>query len=59
MPAMEKQKDRRLIDVAHVSLRGTSARITLPKKISKRLSLKDGDIVAFYDDDAIVIDKLE
>ena len=50
---------KQLIDVAHVSMRGTSVRITLPKKIVQRLKIGDGEIIAFYDDNGIKIDKLK
>ncbi len=53
---MERKK---LLEVAHVSVRGTSFRITLPRKIVQRLNLSEGDIVGFYDDDGIRIDKIE
>lgn len=53
---MEKKK---LIDVTHISSRGSSFRITLPKKIINRLNLKDDDIIAFYEDDGVKIDKIQ
>ncbi|MCL5989499.1 MAG: AbrB/MazE/SpoVT family DNA-binding domain-containing protein [Candidatus Thermoplasmatota archaeon] len=53
---MEKKK---LIDVAHVSARGSSFRITLPKKIVKKLDLKDGDIVGFYDDSGVKLSRMD
>lgn len=53
---MEKKK---LLDVTHISSRGTSYRITLPKKIVEKLGLKADDIVAFYEDDGVKIDKLQ
>ncbi|MFG1519048.1 MAG: AbrB/MazE/SpoVT family DNA-binding domain-containing protein [Thermoplasmataceae archaeon] len=49
---------RQIIDVAHVSSKGSSYRITLPKKIIQRLNLSPDDIIAFLDDDGIKIDKL-
>ena len=50
----------KMIDVSHVSSRGTSVRVTIPKKVVKILNLKDGDIVVFKEhrDGFIVIDKL-
>ena len=50
----------KMIDVSHVSFRGTSVRVTIPKKVVKILNLKDGDIVVFKErkDGFIVIDKL-
>ena len=53
---MEKKK---LIDVTHISSRGSSFRITLPKRIINRLNLKDDDIIAFYEDDGVKIDKIQ
>jgi AbrB family looped-hinge helix DNA binding protein len=51
--------EKKLIDVAHVSGKSGSYRITVPKKISELLSIKDGDIIAFYEDGRICIDKLQ
>jgi AbrB family looped-hinge helix DNA binding protein len=48
-----------IIDVSHVSARGTSYRITIPKKVASRLDLNDGDILAFYDDDGVKLGKLQ
>ncbi|QRF74701.1 transcriptional regulator, AbrB family [Thermoplasmatales archaeon] len=48
-----------IIDVTHVSARGTSYRITIPRKVAKRLGLNDGDILAFFDDDGVKIDKIQ
>ncbi|MCL4337427.1 MAG: AbrB/MazE/SpoVT family DNA-binding domain-containing protein [Candidatus Thermoplasmatota archaeon] len=53
---MEKKK---LIDVTHISSRGSSYRITLPKRVISRLNLKDDDIIAFYEDDGVKIDKIQ
>lgn len=48
-----------LIDVSHVSKRGSSLRITLPKKVVEKLKVEPENIVAYYDeDDRIVIKKL-
>ncbi len=48
-----------IIDVTHISARGTSYRITLPKKIIEKLDLGEDDIIAFYDDDGVKIDKIQ
>ncbi|MEM0157913.1 MAG: AbrB/MazE/SpoVT family DNA-binding domain-containing protein [Thermoplasmataceae archaeon] len=48
-----------LLDVAHITSRGTSYRITIPRKVVERLGLGPDDIVAFYDDDGIKIKRLE
>ena len=53
---MEKKK---LIDVTHISSRGSSYRITLPKRVINRLNLKDDDIIAFYEDEGVKIDKIQ
>lgn len=50
---------KKIIDVTHVSARGTSYRITIPRKIAKRLGLEDGDIPKFTDDNGVKISKLE
>lgn len=39
-----------MIDVAHVSSKGTSYRITAPRKIVSGVGLKDEDIAAFYEE---------
>lgn len=53
---MEKRK---LIDVTHISSRGSSFRITLPKKIINRLNLSEDDIIAFYEEDGVKLDKIQ
>ena len=53
---MDKKK---LLEVAHISSRGSSFRITLPRKIVERLGLQADDIIAFYEDDGIKIDKIQ
>ncbi len=40
-----------LIDVSHVSKRGSSLRITLPKKVQEELSVEAENIIGFYLDD--------
>ncbi|MEM0135060.1 MAG: AbrB/MazE/SpoVT family DNA-binding domain-containing protein [Thermoplasmatales archaeon] len=49
----------KILDVTHVSARGTSYRITIPRKIAERLELGDGDILMFTDDNGVKISKLE
>jgi AbrB family looped-hinge helix DNA binding protein len=39
-----------LIEVTHVSKRGVSLRVTLPKKIAEHLGIQAGSIVGFYKD---------
>jgi bifunctional DNA-binding transcriptional regulator/antitoxin component of YhaV-PrlF toxin-antitoxin module len=51
---------KQLLEVAHVTVRGTSIRITLPKKIVKLLDVSEGDIVGFYEENGKVgLRKLE
>ncbi len=40
-----------LIEVTHVSKRGSSLRISLPKKVQAKLDVKEEDIVGFYEED--------
>lgn len=56
------QNNRTIVDVTHVSSRGTSFRITLPKKVAESIHLTgNGDIVIFYreEDGKIVLDRLK
>ena len=50
----------KVIEVSHVTTRGTSIRITLPRKIVKLLGVGIDDIVVFKEskDGAIIIEKL-
>ncbi len=49
-----------LLDVSHVSKRGSSLRITLPKTIRENLGIKEKDILGFYEDNGnILIRKIE
>ena len=49
-----------LIDVSHASKRGTSLRITIPKKVQEKLEINEGEILGFYEEDGkIVIKKIE
>ncbi len=57
---MTKSEKRELLDVAHVSSKGTSFRITVPRKVVSVLELKDEDIVAFYlEDGKIILESLK
>ncbi|MCL4328814.1 MAG: AbrB/MazE/SpoVT family DNA-binding domain-containing protein [Candidatus Thermoplasmatota archaeon] len=51
--------ERKLVDVAHVSGRSGSYRITIPKRVSEILKISEGDIIAFYEDGKIFIEKLQ
>lgn len=58
---MANENRRTIIDVTHVSSRGSSYRITLPRKVADTIRLEsDDDIVVFYkeEDGRVVIEKL-
>ena len=44
-----------LLEVSHVSRRGVSLRITIPKKAAEELDLKEGEIVGFYEGNGNII----
>lgn len=49
-----------LVDVSHVSRRGSSLRITVPKRVQVKLGVREEDILGFYEEDGeIMIKKLE
>jgi AbrB family looped-hinge helix DNA binding protein len=49
-----------LVDVSHVSRRGSSLRITFPKKVQEKLGIKEEDILGYYEEDGkIVLKKME
>lgn len=51
---------QQLLEVSHVSKRGASLRITVPKKAAEVLNLKSGDIVGFYEEDGkIILNKID
>lgn len=47
-----------LIEVSHVSRRGSSLRMTLPKKVQAKLGVKEEDILGFYEEDGKIIIRL-
>ncbi len=52
--------DKILMDIAHVSRRGSSLRVTLPKKVTQQLSIEPRDIVGFYlEGDRIILEKMK
>jgi len=54
------EEKRTLLDISHVSRRGASLRITLPKKVSAVLSVNQRDIVGFYlEGEKIIIEKMK
>lgn len=44
-----------LLEVSHVSKRGASLRITIPKKAAEALDLREEEIVGFYEDSGNII----
>ncbi|MEM0135061.1 MAG: AbrB/MazE/SpoVT family DNA-binding domain-containing protein [Thermoplasmatales archaeon] len=44
-----------LIEVSHVSKKGASLRITIPKKAAEAMEIREGDIVGFYEHSENVI----
>lgn len=58
---MDHTSKKTILDVAHVTSRGKSFRITLPKKIAESLQLDgEDDIVVFFkeDDGSVVLEKM-
>ena len=59
---MAQENGRKILDVTHISSRGSSYRITLPKKVAAKLSLSsDDDIIIFYQEEEgkISLEKLK
>ena len=51
---------QQLVDVSHLSKRGSSLRMTVPKKVQVKLGVKEEDIVGFYEEDGkIVLKKMD
>ncbi len=49
-----------LLDVSHVSKRGSSLQITVPKKITEMLGIKDHEVIGFYEENGrIIIEKMK
>ena len=44
-----------LLDVSHISKKGASMRVTIPKKVQDKLGIKDKDILGFYEENGKVI----
>ncbi|MCL4336108.1 MAG: AbrB/MazE/SpoVT family DNA-binding domain-containing protein [Candidatus Thermoplasmatota archaeon] len=40
-----------LLEVAHVSRRGSSLRATIPKKVQEKLGIKEEGIIGYYEED--------
>ena len=45
----------RILDVSHISSRGESFRITLPRKIIKKLGLNPDDLIIFGEKDGEIV----
>lgn len=49
-----------LLDISHASKRGSSLRITVPKKVQDKLGVKEEDIVGFYEENGrVFLKKME
>ena len=49
-----------LLEVTHVSRRGSSLRISLPKMVGEKLGTSPGDVLGFYEEDGrITIQKIK
>jgi len=49
-----------LVEVTHVSKRGSGIRITLPKMVGEKLGISPGDVLGFYEEgDIIMIQKMK
>lgn len=46
---------QQLVDVSHISKKGSSLRMTLPKKVQAKLGVKEEDILGFYEEDGKVV----
>ncbi len=51
---------QQLVDVSHLSKRGSSLRMTLPKRVQAILEVREEEIVGFYEEDGkIILKKME
>ena len=51
--------EKKLIDVSHVSAKGKTVRISVPKRVLELLGVNHGDIIAYYlENGSIVIEKV-
>ena len=46
---------QQLVDVSHLSKRGSSLRMTVPKKAQAILDVKEEDILGFYEEDGKIV----
>lgn len=50
---------KELIDITRTSKRGTSLRITLPKRIAEKLLIKEGEFVGFHmEEDKVIVERI-
>lgn len=50
---------KELIDITRTSKRGTSLRITLPKRIAEKLLIGEGEFLGFYiEGNRVVVEKI-
>ena len=50
---------KELIDITRTSKRGTSLRITLPKRIAEKLLIKEGEFLGFYGEgDKVIVERI-
>ncbi|MCW6170843.1 MAG: AbrB/MazE/SpoVT family DNA-binding domain-containing protein [Thermoplasmatales archaeon] len=48
-----------IIDISRTSKSGESLRITLPKRIAEKLSIKEGEFVGFYvEGDKVIVERI-
>lgn len=51
---------QQLVEVSHISKRGSSLRMTLPKKVQVKLGIEESDILGFYEENGkIVLKKIK
>ena len=51
---------QQLVDVSHLSKRGSSLRMTLPIRVQAILEVREEEIVGFYEEDGkIILKKME
>lgn len=52
--------EKKLVDVAHVSKRGSSLRISIPRKVAESIGISEGEILGFYSDgERIFVERME
>jgi AbrB family looped-hinge helix DNA binding protein len=50
---------KELVDITRTSKRGTSLRITLPKRIAEKLLIKEGEFVGFHmEEDKVIVERI-